>query len=175
MCCKVSGCMVSNILNDCYALTSKGQPVQSLQGLSLYIKIPLSFGTLRTIHPLTQHHIPEAVKLNHCWCQILRYYKCNVFLWLQFVFVFMQLIQSLNSSLAFFLFDLLSIMDRGYVFALIRTYCKQMSAKISTLPDAVSLISLKVSHYCDTWQFQFSSSFTSTSSFASALELPCIK
>lgn len=55
-----------------------------------------------------------------------------------------KLTQSLNSSLAFFLFDLLSIMDRGYVFSLIRTYCKQMSAKISSLPDAVSLISLKL-------------------------------
>ncbi|KAK7862685.1 hypothetical protein R5R35_000927 [Gryllus longicercus] len=52
--------------------------------------------------------------------------------------------QSLNSSLAFFLYDLLSVMDRGYVFTLIKNYCKQMSAKISSLPDAVNLISLKL-------------------------------
>ncbi|XP_021924154.1 dedicator of cytokinesis protein 6 isoform X3 [Zootermopsis nevadensis] len=55
-----------------------------------------------------------------------------------------KLTQSLNSSLGFFLFDLLSIMDRGYVFSLVKTYCKQMSAKISSLPDAVSLIALKL-------------------------------
>lgn len=35
--------------------------------------------------------------------------------------------QLLNASLAFFLQDLLSLMDRGYVFALIRNYCKQVS------------------------------------------------
>ncbi|CAG2054091.1 unnamed protein product, partial [Timema podura] len=52
-------------------------------------------------------------------------------------------IHSLNTSLAFFLFDVLSIMDRGYVFFLIKTYYKQMSAKISSLPDAASLVSLK--------------------------------
>jgi len=56
----------------------------------------------------------------------------------------MKLAQSMNSSLAFFLFDLLSIMDRGYVLSLIKTYYKQMSAKIASLPDAVSLISLKL-------------------------------
>lgn len=55
-----------------------------------------------------------------------------------------RLAQSMNSSLAFFLFDLLSVMDRGYVLSLIKTYYKQMSAKISSLPDAVGLISLKL-------------------------------
>ncbi|XP_047987110.1 LOW QUALITY PROTEIN: dedicator of cytokinesis protein 7 [Leguminivora glycinivorella] len=43
-----------------------------------------------------------------------------------------RLTQSLNNSLAFFLFDLLSIADRGYVFNLIRSYHKQMSAKIAS-------------------------------------------
>ncbi|XP_045511771.1 dedicator of cytokinesis protein 7 [Colias croceus] len=56
-----------------------------------------------------------------------------------------RLTQSLNNSLAFFLFDLLSIMDRGYVFNLIRGYHKQMSAKISSVPDAVPLVHYKLS------------------------------
>ncbi|RZF36641.1 hypothetical protein LSTR_LSTR012320 [Laodelphax striatellus] len=51
---------------------------------------------------------------------------------------------SMNSSLAFFLYDLLSVMDRGYVFMLIKVYCKQMSAKISSLPDGAILYSLKL-------------------------------
>lgn len=55
-----------------------------------------------------------------------------------------RLAQSMNASLAFFLFDLLSVMDRGYVLSLIKTYYKQMSAKISSLPDAVGLIGLKL-------------------------------
>ncbi|XP_022112324.2 dedicator of cytokinesis protein 7 [Pieris rapae] len=56
-----------------------------------------------------------------------------------------RLTQSLNNSLAFFMFDLLSIMDRGYVFNLIRGYHKQMCAKISSLPDAVPLVHYKLS------------------------------
>ncbi|KAJ0181570.1 hypothetical protein K1T71_002292 [Dendrolimus kikuchii] len=44
-----------------------------------------------------------------------------------------RLTQSLNNSLAFFLFDLLSIMDRGY-----------MCAKIASLPDAVPLVHYKL-------------------------------
>ncbi|XP_052757856.1 dedicator of cytokinesis protein 7 [Galleria mellonella] len=55
-----------------------------------------------------------------------------------------RLTQSLNNSLAFFLFDLLSIMDRGYVFNLIRSYYKQMCAKIASLPDAVPLVQYKL-------------------------------
>lgn len=55
-----------------------------------------------------------------------------------------RLTSSLNNSLAFFLFDLLSIMDRGFIFGLIRTYYKQMSTKIASLPDAIPLIHYKV-------------------------------
>lgn len=55
-----------------------------------------------------------------------------------------RLANQLNTSLGFFLFDLLSVMDRGYVLNLIRAYCKQMSAKISSLPDAVALVELKL-------------------------------
>ncbi|CAG5048236.1 unnamed protein product [Parnassius apollo] len=56
-----------------------------------------------------------------------------------------RLTQSLNNSLAFFLFDLLSVMDRGYVLGLVRGYHKQMSAKIASLPDAVPLVHYKLS------------------------------
>ena len=38
----------------------------------------------------------------------------------------------------------MSIMDRGYVFGLIKNYCKQMSSKIASLPDPTPLINLKV-------------------------------
>ncbi|KAG8222990.1 hypothetical protein J437_LFUL002713 [Ladona fulva] len=55
-----------------------------------------------------------------------------------------KLAQSLNSSLAFFMFDLLSVMDRGYVFSLIKLYYKHISAKIFSLSDALSLISFKL-------------------------------
>nr|XP_037877673.1 dedicator of cytokinesis protein 7 isoform X2 [Bombyx mori] len=55
-----------------------------------------------------------------------------------------RLTQSLNNSLAFFLFDLINIMDRGYVLSLVRTYYKQMSAKIASLPDAVPLVHYKL-------------------------------
>ncbi|XP_066997234.1 dedicator of cytokinesis protein 7 [Anabrus simplex] len=55
-----------------------------------------------------------------------------------------KLTYCLNSSLAFFLYDLLSIMDRGYVFTLVKNYCKLMSTKISSLPDAAMLVSLKL-------------------------------
>lgn len=45
--------------------------------------------------------------------------------------------QSLNSSLGFFLFDLLSIMDRGFVFGLIKAYYNVLKLKIGTTPDLV--------------------------------------
>ncbi|XP_033636293.1 dedicator of cytokinesis protein 7-like isoform X4 [Asterias rubens] len=52
--------------------------------------------------------------------------------------------QLLNASLAFFLQDLLSLMDRGYVFALIRNYCKQVAGKITVMTDPTSLAQLKL-------------------------------
>lgn len=38
----------------------------------------------------------------------------------------LELVERLNMSLAFFLNDLLSVMDRGFVFSLIRAYWKQV-------------------------------------------------
>lgn len=55
-----------------------------------------------------------------------------------------KLSQSLNAALAFFCFDLFSIMDRGFVFGLIRSHFKQITAKIGALPDATVLIEYKV-------------------------------
>uniref|UniRef100_A0A3P8WNL6 DOCK7 n=1 Tax=Cynoglossus semilaevis TaxID=244447 RepID=A0A3P8WNL6_CYNSE len=43
----------------------------------------------------------------------------------------LELVERLNTSLAFFLNDLLSVMDRGFVFTLIRVYWKQVSSLFS--------------------------------------------
>lgn len=45
--------------------------------------------------------------------------------------------QNLNTSLGFFIFDLLSIMDRGFVFGLIKTYYGAMRQRITSTPDLV--------------------------------------
>ncbi|XP_063056669.1 dedicator of cytokinesis protein 7 isoform X12 [Engraulis encrasicolus] len=47
----------------------------------------------------------------------------------------LELVERLNMSLAFFLNDLLSVMDRGFVFTLIRTYWKQVSSKLYALQN----------------------------------------
>lgn len=51
----------------------------------------------------------------------------------------LELVERLNTSLAFFLNDLLSVMDRGFVFTLIRAYWKQART---------SFISLKLISHC---------------------------
>lgn len=50
----------------------------------------------------------------------------------------------LNAALGFFFFDLLSIADRGYVLQLLRSYNKQMQAKIQSIQDAATLVELKL-------------------------------
>uniref|UniRef100_A0A452V1Z9 Dedicator of cytokinesis 8 n=1 Tax=Ursus maritimus TaxID=29073 RepID=A0A452V1Z9_URSMA len=47
--------------------------------------------------------------------------------------------EKINISLAFFLYDLLSLMDRGFVFNLIKHYCNQLSAKLTNLPTLISM------------------------------------
>ncbi|BFY99508.1 hypothetical protein BsWGS_02548 [Bradybaena similaris] len=54
------------------------------------------------------------------------------------------LIKTLNTSLAFFLHDLLSLMDRGFVFHLIREYCRAMAYKMKQLSDPTSLMLLRL-------------------------------
>uniref|UniRef100_A0A8B9HMA7 Dedicator of cytokinesis 7 n=1 Tax=Astyanax mexicanus TaxID=7994 RepID=A0A8B9HMA7_ASTMX len=47
----------------------------------------------------------------------------------------LELVERLNASLAFFLNDLLSVMDRGFVFSLVKTYWKQVSTKLYALQN----------------------------------------
>ncbi|XP_023577660.1 dedicator of cytokinesis protein 8 isoform X1 [Octodon degus] len=47
--------------------------------------------------------------------------------------------EKINISLAFFLYDLLSLMDRGFVFNLIKHYCNQLSAKLNNIPMLISM------------------------------------
>ncbi|XP_078107068.1 dedicator of cytokinesis protein 8 isoform X1 [Sander vitreus] len=47
--------------------------------------------------------------------------------------------EKINISLAFFLYDLLSLMDRGFVFQLVKNYCNQMSAKCVSMPTLISM------------------------------------
>ena len=49
------------------------------------------------------------------------------------------MVERLNASLAFFLHDLLSVMDRGYVFSLIRTYTKDVTSRMSSYGHNESL------------------------------------
>ncbi|XP_078525659.1 dedicator of cytokinesis protein 7 isoform X12 [Lissotriton helveticus] len=55
-----------------------------------------------------------------------------------------EMIERLNISLAFFLNDLFSIMDRGFVFTLVKAYYKQVSAKLYLLPNPSTLVSLRL-------------------------------
>uniref|UniRef100_A0A674KDX4 Dedicator of cytokinesis protein 7 n=1 Tax=Terrapene triunguis TaxID=2587831 RepID=A0A674KDX4_9SAUR len=55
-----------------------------------------------------------------------------------------EMIERLNTSLAFFLNDLLSIMDRGFVFSLIKACYKQVSSKLYSLPNPSILVSLRL-------------------------------
>ncbi|XP_035782880.1 dedicator of cytokinesis protein 7-like [Anopheles albimanus] len=48
-----------------------------------------------------------------------------------------KLAQSINCSLAYFIFDLLSIMDRGFVYGLIKTYYKVIMTKSTSTPDMI--------------------------------------
>uniref|UniRef100_A0A803YEM4 DOCKER domain-containing protein n=1 Tax=Meleagris gallopavo TaxID=9103 RepID=A0A803YEM4_MELGA len=55
-----------------------------------------------------------------------------------------EMVERLNTSLAFFLNDLLSIMDRGFVFVLIKTCYKQVSSKLYSLTNPSNLASLRL-------------------------------
>ncbi|XP_010898348.2 dedicator of cytokinesis protein 7 isoform X3 [Esox lucius] len=55
-----------------------------------------------------------------------------------------ELVERLNSSLAFFLNDLLSLIDRGFVFNLIRSYYKQIANKLHTAQNPSSLTALRM-------------------------------
>ncbi|XP_065573211.1 dedicator of cytokinesis protein 6-like isoform X2 [Artemia franciscana] len=56
-----------------------------------------------------------------------------------------KVLASLNAHLAFFMYDLFSVMDRGFVFSLVRSYSNQMSdEKVLANNDISSLLSLKI-------------------------------
>ncbi|XP_072847710.2 dedicator of cytokinesis protein 6 isoform X6 [Pogona vitticeps] len=55
-----------------------------------------------------------------------------------------ELVEHLNSSLAFFLNDLLSFMDRGFVFNLLRSYYKQINNRLLTTQNPNVLIALRM-------------------------------
>uniref|UniRef100_A0A671V0K4 Dedicator of cytokinesis 6 n=1 Tax=Sparus aurata TaxID=8175 RepID=A0A671V0K4_SPAAU len=57
------------------------------------------------------------------------------------------LVERLNSSLAFFLNDLLSLMDRGFVFNLIRSYYKQNPSSLNALRMDFTRIICSHEHY----------------------------
>lgn len=47
--------------------------------------------------------------------------------------------EKVNISLAFFIYDLMSLMDRGFVFNLVKNYCNQMSAKSVAMSTLISM------------------------------------
>uniref|UniRef100_A0AAR2KB88 Dedicator of cytokinesis 8 n=1 Tax=Pygocentrus nattereri TaxID=42514 RepID=A0AAR2KB88_PYGNA len=47
--------------------------------------------------------------------------------------------EKVNISLAFFIYDLMSLMDRGFVFNLVRNYCNQVSAKSVSMSTLISM------------------------------------
>ncbi|XDV48898.1 hypothetical protein PO909_018249 [Leuciscus waleckii] len=47
--------------------------------------------------------------------------------------------EKVNVSLAFFLYDLMSLMDRGFVFQLVKNYCNQMAAKSVNMSTLISM------------------------------------
>uniref|UniRef100_A0A8C6Y4G7 Dedicator of cytokinesis 6 n=1 Tax=Naja naja TaxID=35670 RepID=A0A8C6Y4G7_NAJNA len=55
-----------------------------------------------------------------------------------------ELVEHLNSSLAFFLNDLLTFMNRGFVFDLLRSYYKQISNWLLTTQNPNALIALRM-------------------------------
>ncbi|KAL7988367.1 hypothetical protein Chor_007286 [Crotalus horridus] len=55
-----------------------------------------------------------------------------------------ELVEHLNSSLAFFLNDLLSFMNRGFVFDLLRSYYKQINNWLLTTQNPNALIALRM-------------------------------
>uniref|UniRef100_A0A8C4L9Y6 Dedicator of cytokinesis 6 n=1 Tax=Equus asinus asinus TaxID=83772 RepID=A0A8C4L9Y6_EQUAS len=55
-----------------------------------------------------------------------------------------ELAERLNASLAFFLSDLLSLTDRGFVFSLVRAHYKQVATRLLSAPNPVALLTLRM-------------------------------
>ncbi|XP_006875192.1 PREDICTED: dedicator of cytokinesis protein 6 [Chrysochloris asiatica] len=56
----------------------------------------------------------------------------------------MELAEHLNISLAFFLSDLLSLADRGFVFSLVRAHFKQVTTRLQSAPNPAALLTLRM-------------------------------
>ncbi|XP_053439182.1 dedicator of cytokinesis protein 6 isoform X3 [Nycticebus coucang] len=56
----------------------------------------------------------------------------------------MELAEHLNTSLAFFLSDLLSLADRGFIFSLVRAYYKQVATRLQSAPNSAALLTLRM-------------------------------
>ncbi|XP_032482615.1 dedicator of cytokinesis protein 6 isoform X10 [Phocoena sinus] len=55
-----------------------------------------------------------------------------------------ELAEHLNASLAFFLSDLLSLVDRGFVFSLVRAHYKQVATRLQSAPNPAVLLTLRM-------------------------------
>uniref|UniRef100_A0A8D1VA83 Dedicator of cytokinesis 6 n=1 Tax=Sus scrofa TaxID=9823 RepID=A0A8D1VA83_PIG len=55
-----------------------------------------------------------------------------------------ELAERLNASLAFFLSDLLSLVDRGFVFSLVRAHYKQVATRLQSAPNPAVLLTLRM-------------------------------
>ncbi|XP_044901668.1 dedicator of cytokinesis protein 6 isoform X2 [Felis catus] len=55
-----------------------------------------------------------------------------------------ELAERLNASLAFFLSDLLSLADRGFVFSLVRAHYKQVATRLQSAPNPALLLTLRM-------------------------------
>ncbi|KAM5238041.1 dedicator of cytokinesis protein 6 [Ctenodactylus gundi] len=55
-----------------------------------------------------------------------------------------ELAERLNASLAFFLSDLLSLADRGFVFSLVRNHYKQVATRLQSAPSPAALLALRM-------------------------------
>uniref|UniRef100_A0A2K5SAC7 Dedicator of cytokinesis 6 n=1 Tax=Cebus imitator TaxID=2715852 RepID=A0A2K5SAC7_CEBIM len=55
-----------------------------------------------------------------------------------------ELAERLNASLAFFLSDLLSLVDRGFIFNLVRGHYKQVATRLQSSPNPAALLTLRM-------------------------------
>ncbi|XP_076977876.1 dedicator of cytokinesis protein 6 isoform X1 [Tamandua tetradactyla] len=55
-----------------------------------------------------------------------------------------ELAEHLNTSLAVFLSDLLSLADRGFVFSLVRAHYKQVATRLQSAPNPAALLTLRM-------------------------------
>ncbi|MBV94626.1 Dedicator of cytokinesis protein 6, partial [Eschrichtius robustus] len=64
--------------------------------------------------------------------------------WFFFQLMDVELAEHLNASLAFFLSDLLSLVDRGFVFSLVRAHYKQVATRLQSAPNPAVLLTLRM-------------------------------